>query len=119
MPISTVTLRNALAGAYANACTHGALYSTAPGVNAGTELTGGSPAYSRQPLTWSAPANSAVTASATFNVASGATVAGFGCHSASAPSGSPDTTFRDGSSLPAQPFVSQGSYAISVTYTQQ
>lgn len=118
MPISTVTLRNALANAYAQACTHGALYSTAPGTNAGTELTGGSPAYSRQSLAWSAAANSAVTASATFNVPSGATVAGFGCHSASSPSGSPDATFRDGSAVTSQPFSSGGTYQINITYTQ-
>ena len=113
MAIATVTQRNTLAAAYGTAAAYGALYSTVPSGTAGTELTGGSPAYARKALTWSAPSNSAVTSSATYDVASGSTVAGSGFHTALT-----GGTYLDGAGVTSQAFSSQGTYTITYTYTQ-
>lgn len=114
MPINTVTQRNTLAQAYASAATHMALYSTAPGGSAGTEISGGSPAYARKPSNWGTASNSAVVASpAAFDVPSGATVAGIGFHTALTAG-----TYLDGASVTSQAFASQGTYTVTATYTQ-
>jgi hypothetical protein len=112
MPIQTATRKNLLATAYANDSVSCALYSTVPGASAGTELTGGSPAYARIAPAWGAPANGVVSTGAmTFNVASGSTVAGFGLYNSGA-------VYQDGASLTSQAFASQGTYALTITYTQ-
>jgi hypothetical protein len=111
--VQTVTQKNTLATAYGNAATHAALYSTVPGASAGTELTGGSPAYARMALTWSAASNGVITVTVTFNVASGSTVAGAGVHTALTAG-----TYLDGAAVTSQAFASQGTYALTLTYTQ-
>lgn len=114
MAIATIAQKNTLATAYGTAATHGALYSTAPsGGSAGTELTGGSPVYARKPLTWGAAANGVITATATFDVPSGVSVAGAGLHSALT-----GGSFLDGGTVTTQAFASQGTYTITFSYTQ-
>lgn len=114
MAIATTAMKNNLADAYAGAADFGALYSTAPGATAGTELSGGSPAYARKALTWPAAANGTTTAAAVvFDVPAGATVAGFGFHSAVT-----GGTYLDGVAVTSQPFSSQGTFQIVATYTQ-
>ncbi|MGI9091545.1 MAG: hypothetical protein ACR2GG_10635 [Gemmatimonadaceae bacterium] len=108
-----MTQRNTLAAAYANAAAFAALYSTVPGAAAGTELVGGSPAYARLAPGWGAAASSAVTGTSTFNVPSGATVAGAGYHTAVTAG-----TYLDGGALTSQAFASQGQYSLTSTYTQ-
>lgn len=112
--IQTATQKNTLAQAYANAITHVALYSTVPGASAGTELTGGSPAYARKASAWGAPAAGVIsTGPHVFDVASGSTVAGIGGHTALTAG-----TYLDGTSLTSQAFSSQGTYSATLTYTQ-
>jgi hypothetical protein len=112
--IQTSTQKNTLASAYATAATHAALYSTAPGGSPGTELSGGSPAYARKATSWSAPSAGVIsTGPHTFDVPSGATVAGAGVHTALTAG-----TYLDGGSLTSQAFASQGTYALTLTYTQ-
>lgn len=113
MAISTTTLKNTLATAYGNAATHGALYTTAPGATAGTEPTGGTPAYARKPLTWGAPSNGLVTATAVFDVPSGATIVGCGVHSALT-----GGNYLDGGALTSQAFASQGTMTVTFTFQQ-
>lgn len=112
MAIQTVTMRNALVDAYKGQATHAALYSTAPGASAGTELTGGT--YARKPVTWGATTASASTATAiVFDVPAGATVAGFGFHTAVTAG-----TYLDGGTLPTQAFATAGTYTLTPTFTQ-
>lgn len=111
MAIQTPTMRNALVDAYKAQATHCALYSTAPGASAGTEITGGS--YARKAVTWGATSNSASTATAiVFDVPAGATVAGFGFHTALTAG-----TYLDGASLTSQSFASAGQYTLTPTVT--
>jgi hypothetical protein len=112
--IQTTVQKNTLATAYANAATHGALYSTVPGASQGTELTGGSPAYARRALSWGAASGGVTSVTPTaFDVASGSTVAGAGVHTAITAG-----TYLDGASVTSQGFSSQGTYALTLTYTQ-
>lgn len=110
MAIQTATMRNALAAEYASLALYGALYSTTPGSSPGTELSGGSPAYARKSLSWSG--TNPITASATFDIESGDTVGGAGVHSAST-----GGTYYDGADLTDQAFASQGTYALTLTFT--
>lgn len=114
MAVAGLNMRNALANAYATNAPWAALYSTAAGASAGTELAGGSPAYARKSVSWSAASASVVNATiAAFDVPSGATVAGAGFHSAVTAG-----TYMDGGALTSQSFASQGTYTLSASYTQ-
>src|SRR3954471_6503141 len=114
MASQNATTRTAMAAYYATQAPFAALYSTVPGAAAGTELTGGAPAYARKAGTWGTAATSAVTSTPpAFDVASGSTVAGMGYHSLVS-----GGTFWDGASVTSQAFSSQGTYTVTATYTQ-
>jgi hypothetical protein len=113
LAIQTVGMRNTMAAAYGTNAPWAALYSTPPSTTAGAELSGGSPAYARKATSWSAPASSAVSSTQTFDVGSGSTVAGAGLHSLVTAG-----TYLDGTSVTSQAFSSQGTYALTLTYTQ-
>lgn len=113
MAIQTVTMRNALATAYGTNAAFAALYTTVPGGSAGTEVTGGSPAYARKALTWGAASGSVVTVTVTFDVPAGTTVVGAGVHTAITAG-----TYLDGGSVTSQAFATQGTYTLTLTYTQ-
>ena len=113
MAIQTATQKNTLASAYGAAAAYGAVYTTAPGGSAGTEPTGGSPAYARKALTWGAPSSGVVTATGVFDIPTGATIVGTGVHTAVTAG-----TYLDGNSVTSQPFASQGIYTATFTYTQ-
>ena len=108
-------LKNSRVAAYIAACTHAALFSiTTTGTAAGTELTGGTPAYARKPTSWSTPANGATSLTpVTFDVASGSTVAGGGFFNALT-----GGVYQDGGPLASQPFSSQGTYQLSATFSE-
>lgn len=121
MAIQTGTMKSVLSDAYKAAATHAALYNVIPGatVTTGQEISGGSPAYARKALSWGSSSSGVVSASAvTFDVASGTTVLGAGVHNSATISGSPDTTYRDGAGVTSQAFASQGTYQLTLTYTQ-
>jgi hypothetical protein len=112
--IQTNTQKETLAVAYGTAAAYGALYTTAPGASAGTEVTGGSPAYARKALTWVAGSSDGVASvTVTFDVPAGTTVVGAGVHTAITAG-----TYLDGGSVTSQAFATQGTYAVTFTYTQ-
>lgn len=114
MAIQTNTQKETVAIAYGGAAAYGALYTTAPGASAGTEVTGGSPAYARKALSWVAgTTDGIVTATATFDVPAGSTVVGIGVHTAITAG-----TYLDGASITSQAFSTQGTLAVTFTYTQ-
>jgi hypothetical protein len=111
MPIQTALQRNNLEVAYGTNATHGAVYTTAPGGSAGTEPSGGSPAYARKALSWSG--NAPRTATGTFDIPASTTVVGAGVHTAISAG-----SYLDGGSVTSQAFSSQGTYAVTFNYTQ-
>ncbi len=114
MPIQTVVLRTALASQYGVLTPFTALATSAPGATAGTEVTGGTPAYARKASNWGTAAASAITATpAAFDVPSGTTVRGVNLMSAVTAG-----TYQDGATVTDQLFSSQGTYTVTLTYTQ-
>jgi hypothetical protein len=112
--IQTAQQKENLAVAYGTNATFGAVYTTAPGGTAGTEPSGGSPAYARKALSWTAgTVDGVVTATATFDIPSGTTVVGVGVHTAVTAG-----TYLDGATVTSQAFASQGTYQVTFTYTQ-
>ena len=112
MAIQTSTQKNSLASAYGTAAAYGALFTTAPGGSAGTEVTGGSPAYARKALTWGAPSGGVITATATFDVPA-CTVVGTGVYSAVT-----GGTYLDGNTVTSQTFSSQDTVTVTFTFTE-
>lgn len=115
MTISGQNMRSALSNAYGTNAPYAALYTTVPGAAAGTEPSGGSPAYARKAAAWSG-AGSGNTNSATipsFDVPSGANIQGAGFHSAVTAG-----NYMDGGAVTAQSFSSQGQYTLAASYTQ-
>ena len=109
MAISTTTEKNSLATKYGTDAAYVTLFTTAPsGGTPGTEFSG-----SRVAVSWGAPSNGAITASATLNVNSGQTINGVGLYSAST-----GGTYVDGATVSSQAFSSNGTYTVSLTYTQ-
>jgi hypothetical protein len=114
MASMTTAEANSLATKAASDYAYAALYTTAPTQTAaGTEVTGGSPAYARQALTWSAASGGAITASATFQVPAD-TIVGTGFHSA-ATGGNYLHGYTFGTSFV---FSAQGTLTVSYTFTE-
>lgn len=113
MAIQTNAMKNILSDAYKGVATYGAVYTTAPGGSAGTEPSGGSPAYARKSLSWSASAAGVTSATAVFDIPTGTTLVGAGVHSAVTAG-----TYYDGAAVTSQAFASQGTYTVTFTYTQ-
>lgn len=112
MAIQTTAEKNALATKYGTDAAYGALFTTAPGSSAGTEVTGGSPAYARKALTWGAASGGVITASATFDVPA-CTVVGTGVYSAAT-----GGTYLDGNTVTSVTFSTQDTVTVTFTYTQ-
>ena len=115
MPIQVAATRTSLASSYAALAPWMAIFSTVPsGGTPGTELSGGSPAYARRASNWGTAANSAVVATpAAHDIPAGATAAGIGFYSAQTAG-----SFVDGAAVTSQTFASQGTLAVTATYTQ-
>jgi len=111
MPIQTSTERASLAAKYAADALFGAVYTTAPGASAGTEPSGGSPAYARKSLTWSG--TNPITATATFDIPTSTTIVGAGVHTAVTAG-----TYLDGITVTSQAFATQGTYTVTFTFTE-
>ncbi len=114
MPIRVDATRQAVANAYTGLATHGSVHTADPGTTGASEVTGGTPAYARKALTWTAGTTGTGTASATYDIPSGITAAWGGIWSQVATGG----TFRDTVDIVDQAFASQGQLTINYTYTQ-
>lgn len=69
MALSVPATKTAVANYLETQFTYGAIFTTAPsGATPGTEVTGGSPAYARKPLTWTNGADGVTVATATFDI---------------------------------------------------
>jgi len=111
MAIQTSTQKNNAATGYTAAATYAALYTTAPGGSAGTEVSGGSPAYARKALTWSSPVAGLTSVTVLFDVPTGTTVVGAGVHTAVTAG-----TYLDGVAVTSQAFSSQGTYSLTLSF---
>lgn len=118
MAIAVLAQRQALASHYGTQAPNGALFTADPGTSGSAtgEVTGGSPAYTRKAMSWSAPnASAAITGSPVFDVASGVTVTHFGVTVSDVEN---TADVRDVVAVTSQAFASQGTYTVTATYTQ-
>lgn len=116
MAIATNAEKESLAIKYGADATHGALFTADPGTSGSVtgEVTGGSPAYARKALTWTAGASDGiVTASATFDVPTGTTVT----HIAVC-GGVSGANLLDRIAITSQTFSAQGTLVVNFTFTQ-
>jgi hypothetical protein len=113
VPIAVDSTKQSLANHYGTLATHGSAHTADPGTTGASEVTGGSPAYARQALTWTAGTTGTATSSGTFDIPAGVTVAWVGLWSALTAG-----TFRDKSDVVDQAFASQGTLTVNFTYTQ-
>lgn len=114
MAIATTAEKNSLATKYGSDAAYAALFTADPGTTgtAGSEVTGGSPAYARKAITWGAAANGVTSGSVTFDVPTGTTITFAGV--CSAVSGD---NLLDRVAIASQQFSSQGTYALTLTFT--
>lgn len=115
MPIATTAEKNSVATKYGTDTAYAAIFTADPGTT-GTvvgEVTGGAPAYARKAISWGAAAGGVITGTVTFDVPSGTTITFAGTCSAS--SGS---TLLDRAAVTSQNFATQGTYTLTLTYTQ-
>lgn len=113
MSLQTASIKNDLATTYTTSAAWMAAYTTAPGGTAGTEPSGGSPAYARLAPSWGAPSAGVATATGVaFNIPASTTIVGAGFHTAVTAG-----TYKDGAAVTSQAFSSQGVYTITPTVT--
>lgn len=115
MAIATTAERNSLATKYGVDATHAALFTADPGTSgtATGEVAGGAPAYARKAITWGAAAGGVITAQVTFDVPTGTTLTFAGvCSSVSG------ATVLDRVAVTSQAFASQGTYVLTLTFTE-
>lgn len=115
MAIATTTQKNTLATAYGTAATHAALFTADPGTTGSVtgEVSGGAPAYARKPITWGTASGGVITGTVTFDVPTGTTVTFAGVCSALT-----GATLLDRASVTSQAFASQGTYQLTLTFTE-
>lgn len=111
--IATDGMRQLVANGYTANAPYGSLHSADPGTTGVSEISGGSPAYARKSLSWTAGSTGTATATAVFDVASGTTPSWTGIWSAAT-----GGTFRDKADIVDQAFSSQGTLTVSYTFTQ-
>lgn len=116
MALST-SEKNSLAQKFATDAAYASLHNADPGATGATgELSGGAPAYARKGLTWGTAAAGVVStsASATFDVPAGATVAYVGFWTAVT-----GGSFLGSQAVTSEVYAGQGTYTLtSATYTQ-
>lgn len=114
MPIATNAMKEALAIEYGSLGTHASLHSADPGTTGTNEISGGSPAYARKSLTWTAgSSDGVVTASCTFDVPASTAITHAGIWSA-VTSG----TFYDKVAVTYNSQPSQGQLTVNFTFTE-
>lgn len=95
----------------ATVAVYASLHTADPGTSGTSEVTGGSPSYARQSITWNAASAGNLDSSnqPVFNIPSGTTVAYFGLWSAS----SGGTFYGGGSLSSSETFAAQGTYTLT------
>jgi hypothetical protein len=113
--VATNAQRETLAIAYGTNAPFLSLHSADPGTTGASEVTGGSPAYARKALTWSAGAADGVNTatSVVFDLPSGVAVTHVGVWSAVT-----GGTFLDKAAMVVNAQASQATVTVTPTYTQ-
>lgn len=103
--------RNAAVGGVTSVAAYVSLHSADPSTTGANELTGGSPAYARQAVTWGSASNGAQSLGGAeqFDVPAGSTVAYFGLWSAA----TTGTFYGSGALSATETYGGQGTYTLN------
>ncbi len=115
--MSSTAELNSIATKFGTDAGFAAIFTADPGLT-GTvtgEVTGGSPAYARKSISWGAAAGGVITGTVTFDVPAGTTVTYAGV-CASGTAGTAD--LKDRAAVTSQNFATQGTYTLTLTFTQ-
>ncbi len=113
MAIAVTATKESLAGSYAALATHASLHTADPGTTGTSEVTGGSPAYARVSISWTAGSSDGIyTATVTFNLPASTTTTHLGLWSALT-----GGSFRDKAAV-VIPSGSQRTVDVTFTFTQ-
>lgn len=114
MAIDTARAKENAAGGYTAAATHASAHTADPAGTGAGEVTGGSPAYARKPITWNAGAVDGVYTSdlIEFDIPAATTLTHVGAWTALTAG-----TYLDKTTVAAT-FTSQGKFRVVLTYTQ-
>jgi len=116
MPIDSPLAKENAAAGYITAATHASLHTADPAGTGANEVTGGSPAYARVPITWAGGGVDGIytaTLASDFNVPAGTDVAFMGLWTALTGGSYLDKAVCEAT------FASQGTLQIAdITYTQ-
>lgn len=115
MAIATTAEKNSLATKYGTDAAYAALFTADPGTS-GTvvgEVSGGAPAYARKAITWGAPSAGVITGTVTFDVPASTTITFAGVCSAAT-----GATLIDKGAITSQTFAGQGTYTLTLTFTE-
>lgn len=113
---NTTEIRERLAIAFGANALYASLHTADPSTTGASELstTGGSPSYARKAVTWVAGStDGSVTATIVFDVPSGITVVGAGFWTTAT-----GGVFLSGGTVTSQTFSAQGTYTLTVTFSQ-
>jgi hypothetical protein len=115
MAIATNAMKELLAVAYGNNAVALSLHTADPGTTGASEVTGGTPAYARKAVTWTAGGSDGVItgASVVFDLPSGVAVTHVGVWSALSAG-----TFLDKAAMVVNSQASQATVTVTPTYTQ-
>lgn len=114
MAIDAVATRESMAGHYVTLCTYASLHTGDPAGTGANEVTGGTPAYARKPLTWTAGAvdGTYVSDPVTIDVPAATTITHVGLWDAATAG-----NYRDKRTFNIT-FASQGTVTLTITYSQ-
>lgn len=106
----TVAAKNLMLAALADVALWASLHDGDPDTTGANEITGGTPPYARQPVTWNPPAGGDLDnlANPLFDVPAGADVDHFGLWSAAT-----GGTFYGGDTCSPEHFTNQGTYSLT------
>jgi hypothetical protein len=108
-------MKEALAAAYASNAVFASLHTADPGTTISNEVTGGSPAYARKALSWTAGGSDGiVTVSVTFDVPASTSVTHAGIVTTASGAG----TLLDKVAVTYNSQPSQGQLTVNFTFTE-
>lgn len=115
MPILSNTMKEALAVAYGTNAAYASLHTADPGTTISNEVSGGSPAYARKALSWTAGSTDGiVTATVTFDVPASTSTTHAGIVTTASGAG----TLLDKVAVTYNSQPSQGQLTVNFTFTQ-
>ena len=113
MALDLAATKTQIADYFETLGTHAALYTSWAAGSAGTEVSGGSPAYARKPITWTNGSAGITTGTVTFDVPPSTTAVAVGLYDALTAG-----NYKAGASITSFTSTGQTTLTVTLTFTQ-